>query len=111
MDGAELLKVLSSLGSTGIVIYLMLAYNKKEADRDKLYLDRLDRIENRHLEEEKNDREQVRTIFEQVRALFDRVITICNELSVAVKELSQSTKANERAINELRDEFRKLSKS
>lgn len=114
MDGIELLKTLTSLGSTGIVIYLVLVYNKdraerdsqnqkERAERDKLFLDRLDRIEDRHLGEEKADREQVRDLFGQLRGLFDRVIAICNELSLAVKDLRTATQSNEATTKGLMD--------
>jgi uncharacterized protein YoxC len=112
----QILTSLVNLGAAGAVIVVVIYLLKYKAESDKTFLDRLDKIENRHLDEERADRDQTRALFDQTRALFDqtrvlfdRVIGICNDLSAAVRDLSNNTKANEKAIHELREEFRMIS--
>lgn len=105
----QILTSLVNLGAAGAVIVVVIYLLKYKAESDKTFLDRLDKIENRHLDEERADRDQTRALFDQTRVLFDRVIGICNDLSSAVRDLSNNTKANEKAIHELREEFRMIS--
>jgi hypothetical protein len=105
----QILTSLVNLGAAGAVIVVVIYLLKYKAESDKTFLDRLDKIENRHLDEERADRDQTRALFDQTRVLFDRVIGICNDLSAAVRDLSNNTKANEKAIHELREEFRMIS--
>jgi hypothetical protein len=104
----QILTSLVNLGAAGAVIVVVIYLLKYKAESDKTFLDRLDKIENRHLDEERADRDQTRALFDQTRVLFDRVIGICNDLSAAVRDLSNNTKANEKAIQELREEFRMI---
>jgi hypothetical protein len=104
----QILTSLVNLGAAGAVIVVIIYFLKYKAESDKTFLDRLDKIENRHLDEERADRDQTRALFDQTRVLFDRVIGICNDLSAAVRDLSNNTKANEKAILELREEFRMI---
>jgi hypothetical protein len=104
----QILTSLVNLGAAGAVIVVIIYFLKYKAESDKTFLDRLDKIENRHLDEERADRDQTRALFDQTRVLFDRVIGICNDLSAAVRDLSNNTKANEKAIQELREEFRMI---
>jgi uncharacterized protein YoxC len=104
----QILSSLVNLGAAGAVIVVVVYLLKYKAESDKTFLDRLDKIENRHMDEERADRDQTKALFDQTRTLFDRVIGICNDLSSAVKELSNSTRANEKAIQELRVEFRMI---
>jgi hypothetical protein len=104
----QILTSLVNLGGAGAVIFVVIYFLKYNADTNKTFLERLDKIENRHMDEEKADRDQTRALFDQTRVLFDRVIGICNDLSAAVRDLSNNTKANEKAILELREEFRMI---
>lgn len=110
-----ILSNLVNLGSAGAVIVVVVYLLKYKAESDRTFLDRLDRIENRHVDEERADRDQTKALFEQVRNLFDRVMGVCTDLSTTVKELSNtvkelsdSTRAHEKAIQDLRDEIRQL---
>jgi hypothetical protein len=105
----QIVTSLVNLGAAGAVIVVVIYLLRYKAESDKTFLDRLDKIENRHLDEERADRDQTRALFDQTRVLFDRVIGICNDLSAAVRDLSNNTKANEKAIHELREEFRMIS--
>jgi aspartate/glutamate racemase len=117
---------LAGLGAAGAVIIALVLTQKARAEADKeaailkaeadqKVLDRIDRIVDRHIASEESNRQQIRELSEANRNLFDRVIGICTDLSVAVKDLSNtvkdlssSTRANEKAIIDLRHEFRSL---
>jgi hypothetical protein len=112
---ASIVSGLASLGAAGAVIIALFYYMQHETARDKLriendqkVLDRIDRIVDRHLASEESNRKQITDLSETNRVLFDRVIGICLELSNSIKELSSSTKANEKAIMELRAEIRSI---
>jgi hypothetical protein len=105
---AGLISNLASLGSAGAVIIALVYFWKLKAEADQKVLDRIDKIVDRHLSSEEANRQQIRELSEQNRSLFDRVINICMDLSNAVRELTSSTRANEKAIIDLRHEFRSL---
>jgi aspartate/glutamate racemase len=117
---------LAGLGAAGAVIIALVLTQKAKAETDKeaailkaeadqKVIDRIDKIVDRHIASEESNRQQIRELSEANRNLFDRVIGICTDLSVAVKDLSNtvkdlssSTRANEKAIIDLRHEFRSL---
>jgi hypothetical protein len=112
---ASAISGLAGLGAAGAVILAMFYYLQHEARRDKLraegdqkILDRIDKIVDRHLASEELNRHQIGEMSDQNRMLFDRVINICTDLSTAVRELTSSTRANEKAIIDLRAELRSL---
>jgi methyl-accepting chemotaxis protein len=119
---ASAISSLAGLGAAGAVILAMFYYLQHEARRDRLraegeqkVIDRIDKIVDRHLASEELNRQQIEALSGSNRELFDRVIGICTDLSRTigdlsntVKELSSSTKAHEKAIQDLRAEFRQI---
>jgi uncharacterized protein YgfB (UPF0149 family) len=99
---------LASMGAAGAVIIALYYHQKNETEREKArnesdqkVIDRIDRIVDKHLATEDVNRNQVAALAEQYHGLIDRVITVCSGLGSAIQELSTNTKASERAIQEL----------
>ncbi len=101
-------------GAIGVMV-LFLNFMSKQSTaaiaRDKEFLDRLDKIEGRHVEEERAARLHNAALFSDMRDIFDRVMKVCGDLSTAVFGLRDATKANELAIQELRREIQTLRES
>ena len=108
MGGDAIISSLVNLGTGGAVIIALVYFWRMKDQGDKFLLDRIDKIVDRHLAEERSAREQNKVLFDEVRTLFDRVIGICNELSKAVRDLAAATHANERAIVELKEQFKSM---
>lgn len=115
---------LVNLGTGGAVIIALVHFWRMKDQSDKMLLDRIDKIVDRHLESERLGREQIQEIAAQNRAMFDKVIDICGDLSEAVKELrietnrtgkfmeklSETSSENRKEIDLLRNQIQELMK-
>lgn len=130
MDSIEIIGHLVGAGSAGAVICVVILFlrDRKETDTsrkesDSEFLDRLEKIESRHTEEERLARAQITELSNQNRAqigelsrqnreLFDRVITSCVDLANAITQLKEQFKeqsmANEAAIRSSEELARQL---